>query len=353
MAKKTIRVEITRAQYARRGLITIVVAALILLVIFGRSSGVIGGPQKISADLSNAGGSLANGADVKMRGVIIGKVTGITRGGSGGVNVGIDMFGDELGHVPDNVVARILPATVFGTSYVDLITHGPVAPQSLRSGAVVPADKTQGTLELQRALDDIDTLVKVLRPAQLNSTLSAIASSLDGRGAEIGTTIDQLDQFLTRLTPMVPVIRADIGKLATNLDIVTKSAPDLFAGISDSLGPLHTIATHGKELTTLLTGGKTVADEANSLTTKVRPNLVRFLQRSAQVLHVYYVERHNAFTAAFASIRMVSSKLSTIIRHGWVDNTLILQPDAPAYYTAKDCPRFGAAAGNNCAGGGR
>jgi len=350
MASQKKRVEITRAQYAKRGLITILVAALVLLVIFGKSSGVIGGPQKISAVLGNAGGSLANGADVKMRGIIVGKVTGISRDPSGGVRVGIDMFGNQLSHIPQNSVARILPATVFGTSYVDLVTHGQVSGQKLRSGAVVPADKTQGTLELQKALDDIDTLVKVLRPAQLNSTLSSIAMALDGRGAEIGNTIDQVDAFLQRLGPQVPAIRSDITKLATNLDIVERSAPDFFAGLSDALGPLHTIASHGKELSTLLKGGKTVADEANALTTKVRPDLVRFLNKSARVLHVYYLERHAAFTNAFAAIRMVSSRLTTVVKHGWVDNTLIIQPSAPGYYTSKDCPRFGSAVGNNCGG---
>lgn len=346
------RVELSRAAYARRGLITIVVLALILLVVFGRSTGVIGGPDTVQAQLANAGGSLTGGADVKLRGVIVGKVTSITRGPTGGVRVHIDMFGNNLTHIPDNVVARILPATVFGTSYVDLTTHGPSATQTLRAGDVVPADRTQGTLELQKALDDIDTLVKVLHPAQLNSTLSSIAMALDGRGAEIGQTLDSLDTFLKRLGPEVPTIRSDIRKLAVNLELVQRTAPDLLNGLQDSLGPLHTLASHGPELADLLTGGRSVADSANALTTKVRPDLERFMTRAATVLHVYYDERRAAFTDAFAAIRMVASKLATIVHHGWIDNTLIIQTNTPPSYTSKDCPRFGSAAGDNCGGGG-
>jgi len=351
MARQKVRVELTRAQYAKRGLVAIVVVVLVLLVIFGKSKGVIGGPDKISAQLANAGGSLGSGADVKMRGIIIGKVDGISRGPDGGVRVGISMNGGQLGKIPDNVVARILPATVFGTSYVDLTTHGPSAPKPLRAGAVVPADKTLGTLELQKALDDIDTLVKVLHPAQLNSTLSSIAMAFDGRGAEIGSTIDELDGFLRKVSPLVPVIKSDIAKLPANLEIIQKAAPDFFDGLEDTLGPLHTIASHSKELSTLLTGGKQVTDEAGALTKQVRPDLVRFATKASQVLQVYYEERHAAFTEAFAAIRMVSSKLSTIVHHGWVDNTIVIQQAAPPYYTSKDCPTFGSARGNNCGGG--
>lgn len=351
MAKQKVRVVLTCAQLAKRGLITLVVLLLVLLVIFGKSTGVIGGPAEISAQLANAGGSLADGADVKMRGIIVGRVSGISRGDAGGVRIGISMNGGELGNIPANVVARILPATVFGTSYVDLTTQGPSSGVKLRAGAVVPADRRQGTLELQKALDDIDTLVKVLQPAKLNTTLSSIAMALDGRGNEIGSMIDDLDHFLTRLGPLVPVIQSDIAKLPANLDIVEQAAPDFFDGVQDTLGPLHTIASHSKELSALLTGGRQVSDQAGALITRVRPDLIRFLDRTATVLAVYRAERHAVFTEAFAAIRSVSSRLISIVRHGWADNTLYMQPAGPGDYTSKDCPRFGSAHGDNCRGG--
>ena len=48
---------------------------------------------------------------------------------------------------------------------------------------------------------------------------------------------------------------------------------------------------------------------------------------------------------------MVGTKLAATVHHGWVDNTLLLELGIPPYYTAKDCPRFGEARGDNCAGG--
>src|SRR5690348_3055542 len=183
---QAVRKELTRRDLAIRGLAALAVLAVALTFLFMKSTGSIGGPRHVSAELRDAGGSLANGADVKVRGVIIGRVTGIGPGAKGGVRVDISVPQSDLDMVPANVVARILPATVFGTSFVDLVPpKGKAAStDSLRAGAVIPADRTQGTLELQQALDDIDSLVKAVGPAELASAIGSAAQALDGRSEE-------------------------------------------------------------------------------------------------------------------------------------------------------------------------
>lgn len=294
---KNIRVELTRSDLAKRGIIALLVVAVALGLIFVKARGVIGGPDTITARLTNAGGSLSTGADVKMRGLIIGRVVSVSRdtapacvdvngdaaaqavdnsslGTIGGqkaplnmacVDVKIAMDPGWLGRrvngvpsIPSNVVARILPATVFGTSYVDLRTEGPSSQQALPAGAVVAADGTQQTLELQKALDDIDRLVNVINPAKLNATLTSAAQALGGRGAEIGSLIDGLNQLFTRLTPEMPLLRTDIALLAVNLGVIQKAAPALLDGVGDSLGTLQAIATQQASLATLLTGGREI-----------------------------------------------------------------------------------------------
>jgi phospholipid/cholesterol/gamma-HCH transport system substrate-binding protein len=347
---RTVRVEPTRADLARRGLVAVLVVVLVLGVLALRSRGLIGGPEQVSAQVADAGGSLGDGADVKLRGVIVGRVSEVARGPEGGVRVRLALADGQLGHIPANVVARILPATVFGTSYVDLTTHGP-ARGRLQAGAVIPADRSQRTLELQQALDDVDELVKALRPAQLNTTLTAIATALDGRGEEIGGLIEDLDTLLRNVEPKVPLIRSDLRKLAANLDLVRDAAPQALDGLQDSLSTLHTIVARKHELATALSGGRSVLAEADAFLDTVRPDLVAFLRHAATVTEVYHDLRHQAFTEAFAVLRRVQARLATIIHHGWADNTLIIKQQPPPYYTAKDCPQFGSARGDNCGGG--
>ncbi len=128
-----------------------------------------------------------------MGGVLVGKVSSVGRDESGGVLIDMEMSEEDLEYVPANVVARVLPATVFGTTFVDLVVHGKPAEDNLEAGADVKADTTQGTLEFQQALDDIDRLVKALGPAELASAIGSAAQALQGRGDQLAATVNTLN----------------------------------------------------------------------------------------------------------------------------------------------------------------
>jgi phospholipid/cholesterol/gamma-HCH transport system substrate-binding protein len=348
--RPAVRAELDRADLARRGLVVVVAVLLVGGLLTTVSKGIIGGPDEIYARVANAGGSLGSGADVKMRGVIVGSVADVARAPDGSVQITVAMKAGELAHIPDDVHGRILPATVFGTSFLDLTSRRGSAAPPLHVGAIVPPDRSQHTLELQQALDDIDTLVKALRPAQLDATLSSVAAALDGRGAEIGRVIDDLDAFLRKVQPRVPLIRADLAKLATNLQLLQAAGPDLLDGVRDTLGTLRTIAARRTAIATLLTSGRSVAEEARRLLVKIEPDLVRFLDGSVVVTDIFHDLRHQAFTDSFATLRELRAKLATIVHHGFADNTILIQGTTPPYYTGSDCPRYGTARGDNCVG---
>jgi phospholipid/cholesterol/gamma-HCH transport system substrate-binding protein len=342
------RRELRRHDYARRGLVALVAGALVLSFVWLRSSGAVGGPDHVEAQLADAGGSLGGGADVKVRGVIIGKVDGIRRGPDGGVRVKIAVRDGRLDQVPGNVVARILPATVFGTSYVDLVTQGAPSHEPLRAGAVIPADRTQGTLELQQALDDIDSLVKALGPADLASAIGSVAQALDGRGSMLGDTIDLADDYLARLNPKMPQVREDIRKLAANLELVAEVAPDLLAATDDALATARTVVAEKAAIATVILGATALTTQANAFLRAQQSGLIRFIQNSALLLDVVHANRAAGISGAIATNTMLAAKLATVVHGGFVDTVTTFLLDVPPYYTAADCPRIGAARGDNC-----
>lgn len=344
------RRELRRQDYARRGLVAIVAVSLLLALVWLRSAGTFGGPDHVAAQLADAGGSLGSGADVKIRGVVIGKVDGISRGPDGGVRVKIAVRGHRLDQVPDNVVARILPATVFGTSYVDLVTTGEPSAHSLRAGAVIPADRTQGTLELQQALDDIDSLVKALGPADLASAIGSIAQALDGRGSQLGRTIDEADDYLARLNPKMPEVREDVRKLAANLELVAQVAPDLLAATDDALATARTIVTEKAAIATVILGATALTGQADAFLRANRSGLITFIQNSATLLDVMHANRQAGITGAIRTNTVLAAKVSSVVQHGFIDAVTTFLLDVPPYYTSADCPRFGAARGDNCGG---
>lgn len=350
MSKQLVRKELSRRELALRGVVTIVVVSVFLTLTFLRSTGTFGGPAHVAAQLADAGGSLSNGADVKLRGVIIGRVSGVTRGPRSGVRVGILIDQDKLDQVPTNVVARILPATVFGTSFVDLVVDGARSGKALRAGAVIPADSSQGTLELQQALDDIDSLVKAVGPAELASALGSVAQALDGRGTQLGNTIDEANSYLARLNPRMPQVRSDVAKLATNLQIAASAAPDLLRATDDALVAARTVVDQKAAIATLISGGTALTREANAFLRANRSDLIRFVDNSALLLNVVYTNRHAGITESLFTNRMVNEKLRSISMHGFLDTMVNLTFDVPSYYRPADCPRFGNAVGDNCRG---
>ncbi|HEX7716500.1 MAG TPA: MCE family protein [Marmoricola sp.] len=346
------RRELRRRDLALRGLVAIVAGALVLTFVWLQSSGSIGGPDHVEAQLADAGGSLVPGADVKIRGVIVGRVDGIRAGPDGGVRVQIAVRGNRLDQVPDNVVGRVLPATVFGTSYVDLVTHGKPSQVAMRPGAVIPADTTQGTLELQQALDDIDALVKALGPADLASAIGSVAQALDGRGATLGTTIDRASDYLARLNPKMPTVREDVRKLAANLELVAQVAPDLLAATGDALVTARTIVSEQAAIATVLVGATALTTQATAFLRANASGLIRFLQNSAVLLHQLYANRQAGITGAIQTNSMLAAKVATVVSHGFIDSVTTFLLDVPPYYTAADCPRIASVRGDNCAGGG-
>lgn len=353
MAKATERRVLTRSDLARRGMVVVVFLSVLLGLLFMRSTGTFGGPAHVSAQLADAGGSLGQDADVKVRGVIVGKVTGVERGPQGGVRVNLSIPGEKLDMIPANVVARILPATVFGTSFVDLTTNGAASTGALKAEAVIPADSTQGTLELQQALDDIDVLVKAVGPAELASAIGSAAQALRGRGENIGASIDLANEYLRKLNPKLPLARSDLRKLVENIQLAEEVAPDLLQATNDALVTARTIVDQQAALATLIGGGTALVDQANTFLTANQAKLVRFIQNSAVLLDVVYTNRRAGITGAIMTNRMLNAKLSTVVQHGWINSSTSFLLDVPPYYTSADCPRFGAARGNNCAGVGR
>jgi phospholipid/cholesterol/gamma-HCH transport system substrate-binding protein len=352
---QAVRKELTRRDLAIRGLAALAVLAIALTFLFLRSTGSLGGPRHVSAELRDAGGSLAHGADVKVRGVIVGRVTGVGPGANGGVRVSISIPQSNLDMVPANVVARILPATVFGTSFVDLVPPKGTAAskQMLRAGAVIPADKTQGTLELQQALDDIDSLVKAVGPAELASAIGSAAHALDGRGLKLGDTIDVASAYLAKLNPKLPLVREDVRKLAENLELAQQVAPDLFQATNDALVTARTIVDQKASIATLISGGLTLTTQANAFVQENSAALIRFIDNSAKLLDVVYANRHAGITESLLTNKLLNDKLKTVLHDGFLNSVTTFNLDVPPYYTSADCPRFGSARGDNCPGAGR
>lgn len=329
MAARTV----TRQQLARRGILVLVGIVLIGVILSLRSNGTFGEAPHVTANVGTAGGALRAGSDVKMNGVIVGKVSSIERAEDGdGVSIDLTLSEEDMEHVPANVVARILPATVFGTTYVDLVVHGTASDEGIAAGDVIDPDETQETLELQQALDDIDRLVKALGPKDLASAIGSAAAALDGRGDQLGGTVRTINSYLDRINARMPAIRDDLQSFAQATEVIDEVAPDLLDATEDSLVFLDTIVTQEAALTSLISGGTDLAVTAQQFLAKNQRHLVSFINDFGGLVDVLYDNRQAGITDAMTVNLAAGGVLDAAVSHGFVDVHAVLRTSLPAYY---------------------
>ena len=354
-----------RGSLVQRGLATLVVLGLAVVGFVAAQGGLFSDRVDVAAQVDDIGGALVVGNDVKIRGAIVGRVTSIDAR-DGGVRLGLAIDPDEADRLPAEVTARILPATVFGTSFVDLVppergAGGVATEKTLRTGAVIPQDPSTETRELQDALDTSYEILTAVEPARLATTLGAFAEALDGRGESLGTSLVTLDSYLERLEPQLPQVREDLRLLATNLSTIADISPDLLDALENSFVTTRTIVDRQADLATVLTGGDALVDETQLLVAGNQQALITALDQSAPIVETMF-DRRAGFSKTFDAL----VELSTIgaasftdpdagaSAGGFLETTVDIVVNTDQPYTGADCAVFGPADyrayGPNCGG---
>src|SRR4051794_26768426 len=168
---------------------------------------------EVVLNADRAGNQLVVPADVKLDGVLVGRVSGVsTEGETARLRLQIDK--SKIKEIPDNVVARILPKTLFGEKFVELVIPGQSSAQHLQPGAVIAQDRSQTAIELQHVFNDLVPVLRTLNPAQLSITLSNLAQALQNRGEALGHNVELVNQYFSRFNQDLPTFTHDIGALA-------------------------------------------------------------------------------------------------------------------------------------------
>ncbi|MGH8968832.1 MAG: MCE family protein [Actinomycetes bacterium] len=181
---------------------------------------------RVTLETNRVGNQLAPPADVKLRGMIVGEVRDVASDGDK-ATVDVALNPGTVGMIPENVTVRLLPKTLFGEKYVDLVIPADPSSERLSEGDVITQDRSSVAIELERVLDNLLPLLRTVQPGELNATLSAFATALEGRGDQIGENLELVDQYFTEINPKLDTIKTDITGMADVSQIYADAAPDL------------------------------------------------------------------------------------------------------------------------------
>ncbi|PPK69509.1 MCE family protein [Actinokineospora auranticolor] len=237
----------------------------------------------VTLTTDKVGNQLAVHSDVKVRGLIVGEVRGITPT-QRGAELDLALDPEKIDVIPGNVSARFLPKTLFGERYVALQIPADAAPTPLRAGDRIRQDTSVAAVELEDALESLLLVLQAVQPQKLSSTLSAISTALDGRGEQLGKTLADLGELVGELNPHLPKLREDLRALAKVSDTYNDAAPDLVQALTDLTATSRTIADQRANLDLLYASTTTASRDLEAFLRVNRNNLIRLADTSRPTL---------------------------------------------------------------------
>ena len=302
--------------------------------------------DEVTLKTSSIGLQLPTRADVKVRGVIVGEVLD-ARSGAEGAELKLGIYPDKIGVIPANVTGSIVPKTLFGEKYVSLVVPDAGPSGTMRAGATI--DRTEVSTELEEVLSDLYPLLRTVQPADLNATLTAIATALEGRGELIGKNLETLDGYLKRLNPQIPALLEDLKLTADVSDTYADILPQVAQILDDTVKTTGTIEEREAALTATLRDIRSFSDTARSFLDANAERLKRAGELSTQTLAA--VARYApTIPCMSAGIVKAQGRLAEAFRGFELHIVLETLQDQPRKYTAKDRPIFGEDRGPDCLG---
>jgi phospholipid/cholesterol/gamma-HCH transport system substrate-binding protein len=182
-------------------------------------------------------GLLVPGADVRIAGVNVGKVSSVQPEGADSlVTMNLDR---RYAPRPRDTRAILRQKTLLGEAYVELSTGSGAGPK-LADGGTLPPGQVQPTQQLDQVLGTFD------RPTQqdLQAFLSGTGAALAGRGTDLSDAIGNFDPAVTELHALVGELNQEQGNVR--------------ALLSNGATVLGTVGRRSADLQTLVTAGDQV-----------------------------------------------------------------------------------------------
>lgn len=293
----------------------------------------------VTVKADRAGLQLAKFGDVRLNGALVGRVDKIAQDGEE-AEITLSLEPDAAKVIPSNITVQILPTTLFGQKFVSLVRPEQASGTSLQDGDVIPSDRVDTNVELSQILADLFPLLRAVRPADLNATLSAVRTALEGRGDQLGQTMDDLGEYIGAIDESLPTLRKDLIALADVADAYDVAAPDLLDVLDNVTVTSKTINEKAEDLDVFFSDLTGLADTARRLLTDNEQNLIRMGQVTAPVIALL-AEYSPEFPCLIRGAANYEPILSKTFEGNWVKQKIELGGPQFRVFDERDLPEYG------------
>lgn len=293
----------------------------------------------VTVQADRAGLQLAKFGDVRLRGMLVGQVREISQDGKQAV-IKIGLKPDMAKKIPDNISVEILPTTLFGQKFVQLVAPQKASGTFLNDGTVIPADRVTTNVELSQILANLFPLLRSIRPADLNTTLHALATALVGKGDQLGQTMSDLNGYLRTINAEMPTIERDLELLADVSTTYSLAAPDLVKVLKNATTTARTVVTRKEQLGGFLTDLTTLSRTGTRILAENEKGIVteaRLAKPLTALLDTYSPE----YSCLLKGIDRYTARLQGIFKNSKVNQSMYLDARQRRPYDERDKPVYG------------
>jgi phospholipid/cholesterol/gamma-HCH transport system substrate-binding protein len=332
----------SRAEHARllaAGVAFLTVIALLIATSIAIYQKVFDDVTTVTIHADRAGLQLAKFGDARVNGVLVGQVRSISQDGQEAV-IKVALDPDAAKEIPENVSVQILPTTLFGQKFISFVRPDNPSSAFLQDGDVIPAERVETNVELNRILAELFPLLRTVRPADLNATLNALATALGGRGEKLGDTLDKLDSYLDAIDDHLPTLRKDLVLLAQVADTYNGAAPDLLDVLDHVTVTSHTIVQQRQELDVFFGDVAGLADTSRQILADNEANLVRVGQLTEPIMRLLAVYSPE-YPCLLRGLARYAPRLASVFRGNMIRQYFIFNTPQYREYDQRDRPVYG------------
>lgn len=185
-----------------------------------------------TALFSNCGQGLREGGDVKLRGVLVGRIGTIDRD-RGRCSLTLELRPADIDQIPANIGAQIRAKTVFGEKWVELLYPDRPFDDRLAAGDVIPSDRTIEPLEVETILNLSAPLLEAIDPENLAAALNALAEGFAGHEEAAQRGIDRGLEALAPIIENPRLFREAMRQLNESGEVFDEIDEDLIASFEN------------------------------------------------------------------------------------------------------------------------
>lgn len=282
-------------------------------------------------------------AKVQMRGVTVGRVSGVSYDRPGAAELTLAIDPAQLQRIPSNVSVELAAPTVFGAKSVQFEQPAEPSPERLHADQVLTSDDVE--IEVNTVFGELTRVLSQIRPTELNAALTAISTGLSGRGDQLGRTLEDFDTFLRETNPALPSLSRLLSDTPQVLGTYADTTEPLLGTVENAGTISDTLVAEQQRLDAFLTSVIGLADIGTATLNDNRGALATVLELlvPTTALTDEYNEALTCSLDGFADLAV--SPPADVPGLGLSANFLWgIEP----YTTPEDLPKVGATGGPQC-----